>query len=118
MLPSPARRSCRHGDPGCLTPPASSCSRARCASATPTACSAPSHFRGKGALEVAPDAIVATLETLRGEGFGFLASVHGVDYYPHEPRLGVQYELLDMEGARPPDGEAARPASTRRTCPR
>jgi NADH-quinone oxidoreductase subunit C len=22
--------------------------------------------------------------------------VHGVDYYPHEPRLGVVYELLDM----------------------
>jgi NADH-quinone oxidoreductase subunit C len=22
--------------------------------------------------------------------------VHGVDYYPHEPRLGVIYELLDM----------------------
>ena len=24
-------------------------------------------------------------------------SVHGVDYYPEEPRLGVHYELLDME---------------------
>jgi NADH-quinone oxidoreductase subunit C len=23
--------------------------------------------------------------------------VHGVDYYPHEPRLGVIYELLDMQ---------------------
>jgi NADH-quinone oxidoreductase subunit C len=23
--------------------------------------------------------------------------VHGVDYYPEEPRLGVHYELLDME---------------------
>jgi NADH-quinone oxidoreductase subunit C len=23
-------------------------------------------------------------------------SVHGVDYYPHEPRLGVHYQLLDM----------------------
>ena len=23
-------------------------------------------------------------------------SVHGVDYYPEEPRLGVHYELLDM----------------------
>ena len=27
----------------------------------------------------------------------FLASVHGVDYYPEEPRLGVLYELLDMK---------------------
>ena len=24
-------------------------------------------------------------------------SVHGVDYYPEEPRLGVHYELLDMD---------------------
>ena len=38
----------------------------------------------------------ATLEHLRGKGFRFLLSVHGVDYYPEEPRLGVHYELLDM----------------------
>jgi NADH-quinone oxidoreductase subunit C len=25
-----------------------------------------------------------------------MASLHGVDYYPDEPRLGVIYELLDM----------------------
>jgi NADH-quinone oxidoreductase subunit C len=36
------------------------------------------------------------LELLRGKGFAFMASVHGVDYYPEEPRLGVHYELLDM----------------------
>ncbi len=30
------------------------------------------------------------------KGFSFLASVHGVDHYPEEPRLGVIYELLDM----------------------
>jgi NADH-quinone oxidoreductase subunit C len=36
------------------------------------------------------------LAFLRERGFGFLASVHGLDYYPEEPRLGVQYELLDM----------------------
>ena len=54
------------------------------------------HFRGKGAIEVMPGAIRPTLEFLRGKGFGFLASVHGLDYYPEEPRLGVQYELLDM----------------------
>ena len=40
--------------------------------------------------------IGAVLEHLRGKGFTFLASVHGLDYYPEEPRLGVQYELLDM----------------------
>ena len=54
------------------------------------------HFRGKGALHVDPSAIRATLLFLRAKGFEFLASVHGLDYYPQEPRLGVQYELLSM----------------------
>ena len=40
--------------------------------------------------------LLTTLEHLRARGFGFLASVHGVDYFPEEPRLGVHYELLDM----------------------
>jgi NADH-quinone oxidoreductase subunit C len=53
-------------------------------------------FRGKAALHVRPEAIRATLAFLRDRGFGFLASVHGLDYYPQEPRLGVHYELLDM----------------------
>ena len=53
-------------------------------------------FRDKAALHVAPAAIGPTLEFLRGRGFTFLASVHGLDYYPVEPRLGVQYELLSM----------------------
>jgi NADH-quinone oxidoreductase subunit C len=53
-------------------------------------------FRDKAAIEIAPGAIRQTLATLRGKGFEFLASVHGVDYYPEEPRLGVHYELLDM----------------------
>ena len=38
----------------------------------------------------------ATLERLRARGYRFLASVHGLDYFPEEPRLGVHYELLDM----------------------
>jgi NADH-quinone oxidoreductase subunit C len=54
------------------------------------------HFRGKAALHVDPAAIRATLLFLREKGFEFLASVHGLDYYPEEPRLGVQYELLSM----------------------
>ncbi len=54
-------------------------------------------FRGKGAITVAPESIGAALEHLRGQGFGALMSVHGVDYYPEEPRLGVHYELLNME---------------------
>ena len=53
-------------------------------------------FREKGAVDVAPARVRETLELLRGRGFTFLASVHGVDYYPEEPRLGIQYELLDM----------------------
>ena len=53
-------------------------------------------FRDHAALLVAPAAVPATLEHLRGKGYAFLASVHGVDYFPEEPRLGVHYELLDM----------------------
>jgi NADH-quinone oxidoreductase subunit C len=53
-------------------------------------------FRNKAALDIAPAKVNETLAFLRERGFGFLASVHGLDYYPEEPRLGVQYELLDM----------------------
>jgi NADH-quinone oxidoreductase subunit C len=56
-----------------------------------------SFFRDRAAVLVAPAAVPATLEHLRGKGFTFLASVHGVDYFPEEPRLGVHYELLDMQ---------------------
>ena len=55
------------------------------------------HFRGKGTIIVEPSRINAVLEHLRAKGYRFLASVHGVDYYPEEPRLGVHYELLDMD---------------------
>jgi NADH-quinone oxidoreductase subunit C len=54
------------------------------------------HFRGRGTLLVAPTAIREVLLRLRAKGYESLASVHGVDYYPEEPRLGVHYELLDM----------------------
>jgi NADH-quinone oxidoreductase subunit C len=54
------------------------------------------HFRDRAALTVAPPLVPETLRLLRGKGFTFLASVHGVDYFPEEPRLGVHYELLDM----------------------
>ena len=54
-------------------------------------------FREHGAVLVTPESVPATLEHLRGKGYGFLASVHGVDYFPEEPRLGVHYELLDMQ---------------------
>jgi NADH-quinone oxidoreductase subunit C len=54
-------------------------------------------FRERAALLVTPGAVPNTLAELRLKGYGFLASVHGVDYFPEEPRLGVHYELLDME---------------------
>jgi NADH-quinone oxidoreductase subunit C len=54
------------------------------------------HFRGRGTIEIAPASVRPVLAALRELGYRFLASVHGVDYYPHEPRLGVHYELLDM----------------------
>jgi NADH-quinone oxidoreductase subunit C len=55
------------------------------------------HFRGKGALVIDPADIRSVLAYLRGRGYKMLVSVHGVDYWPHEPRLGVHYELLDMQ---------------------
>jgi len=56
------------------------------------------YFREKGALIVSPAAIRQVLAALRAKGFSSLMSVHGLDYYPEEPRLGVQYELLNMAG--------------------
>ena len=53
-------------------------------------------FRERATVEIDPAHVRATLAYLRGQGYAFLASLHGVDYYPHEPRLGVHYELLDM----------------------
>lgn len=54
------------------------------------------YFRRQATIVVAPPRIREVLATLRAKGYTFMASVHGVDYYPHEPRLGVIYELLDM----------------------
>jgi NADH-quinone oxidoreductase subunit C len=53
-------------------------------------------FRERATVEIDPAHVRAVLAHLRGQGYAFLASLHGVDYYPHEPRLGVHYELLDM----------------------
>jgi len=64
--------------------------------ADPDAVLETSYFRDKGRIAVNPARIRPTLRFLKSKGFTFLASVHGLDYYPHEPRLGVQYELLNM----------------------
>jgi len=53
-------------------------------------------FRARGSVEIDPARGRSVLARQRARGYSFLASVHGVDYHPHEPRLGVHYELLDM----------------------
>jgi NADH-quinone oxidoreductase subunit C len=55
--------------------------------------------RGRAVLRVDPGQVKPVLSELQAKGYRFLVSVHGVDYYPEEPRLGVLYELLDMERA-------------------
>ncbi len=52
---------------------------------------------GQAAVLIAPASVRGVLAELRqAHGYRALMSVHGVDYYPHEPRLGVHYEMLDM----------------------
>jgi NADH-quinone oxidoreductase subunit C len=51
---------------------------------------------GRAVILAAPAHIRQVLEGLMAKGYTFLASLHGVDYYPEEPRLGVLYEMLDM----------------------
>ena len=55
------------------------------------------YFREQATLVIEPEHVRSVLAALRERGYGFLASVHGVDYHPEEPRLGVIYELLDMK---------------------
>jgi NADH-quinone oxidoreductase subunit C len=58
------------------------------------------YFREQATLEVAPDRVhdvLAYLKSEAGEPFPQLMSVHGCDYLPEEPRLGIHYELLSME---------------------
>jgi len=58
------------------------------------------HYRGIATLRVKPEHILDVLEWLRdtpAQRYHFLASVHGADYLPLEPRFGVHYELLNME---------------------
>lgn len=59
-----------------------------------------SHDRGQAALIVHPGQIRAVLTWLRDsedQGYTFLASVHGADYLPAEPRFAVHYEMLNRE---------------------
>jgi NADH-quinone oxidoreductase subunit C len=57
-------------------------------------------FRGQATLEVAPAAVHDVLAYLKSgddEPWPLLMSLHGCDYLPDEPRLGVHYQLLSME---------------------
>jgi NADH-quinone oxidoreductase subunit C len=53
-------------------------------------------FRNRATLVIDAECVRDVLAALRERGYSFLASLHGVDYHPQEPRLGVHYELLDM----------------------
>ncbi len=57
-------------------------------------------FRRQATLEVTPAGVRDVLGHLKEEDeepWEFLSSVHGCDYLPDEPRLGVHYQLLSME---------------------
>ena len=59
-----------------------------------------SYYRDQASLEVAPERVRDVLAFLKNhdeEPFEFLSSLHGCDYLPEEPRLGVHYELLSMK---------------------
>lgn len=54
---------------------------------------------GQAALLADPEQIRGVLTWLKeapGQEYSFLASVHGADYLPAEPRFAVHYELLNM----------------------
>jgi NADH-quinone oxidoreductase subunit C len=50
-------------------------------------------------IEVAPTRVrdvLAWLKRAPGNEYNFLCSLHGCDYLPQAPRLGVHYELINM----------------------
>jgi NADH-quinone oxidoreductase subunit C len=58
------------------------------------------YYRKQATLEAAPATVrdvVAYLKEEAEEPYDFLASLHGCDYYPEEPRLGIHYQLLSRD---------------------
>jgi NADH-quinone oxidoreductase subunit C len=58
------------------------------------------YFRERATLEILPPTVHEVLRYLKtdaGETFPHLMSVHGCDYLPEEPRLGIHYELISRE---------------------
>jgi NADH-quinone oxidoreductase subunit C len=59
-----------------------------------------SYWREQATLEVRPPAVHDVIDHLMNkasEPYDFVASIHGCDYFPEEPRLCVQYQLLSRE---------------------
>jgi len=54
-------------------------------------------FRDQATVVIDPARVKPVIRHLVDGGYSFLASLHGCDYYPEEPRLGVLYMLLDMK---------------------
>jgi NADH-quinone oxidoreductase subunit C len=52
--------------------------------------------RGRAEIQISPASNRQVLAHLQTKGYRALTSLHGCDYYPEEPRLGVIYEMLDM----------------------
>jgi NADH-quinone oxidoreductase subunit C len=90
----------------------------------PDAVADTSFDRGGACLIVDSARVLDVLRWLRetpGQEYRFLASLHGADYLPAEPRFGVHYELLNMDrverlrvkallpGPKPDDPEVALP---------
>ncbi len=53
-------------------------------------------FRGEFTLRVTPDCLVPIGQFLRDDpdaAFDFISDVSGIDYWPEEPRFGVNYHL-------------------------
>jgi len=60
------------------------------------------YYRDSATLDVDPARVHDVVQFLRddaSEPYERLMSVHGVDYLPDEPRLGVHYQLLSMTRA-------------------
>ena len=65
---------------------------------------------GRRRLLADPDQIrevLAYLSDAPGHEYRFLASLHGADYLPAEPRFAVHYELLNMPPGRAAPGQGA-----------
>jgi NADH-quinone oxidoreductase subunit C len=52
--------------------------------------------RSELTVEVAPEAILATCQAVKDDGYNFFEDVTAVDWYPAEPRFQIAYSILSM----------------------